>query len=170
MESALIVAVPEVEPAVRDLRSTLDSAAAWGVPAHVTVLYPFVPPDRLTAAVLREVAATVVAQPRFRVTFERVSWFGESVVWLEPSPDDPFRALISVIWQRFPSYPPYGGAHDEVIPHLTVGHDHPLPVLRDAAAAVSERLPVTAQVSAVRLIAGAHEPGSWHTLCEFPLG
>jgi 2'-5' RNA ligase len=170
METALIVAVPEAEPAVRDLRSTLDTAFAWGVPAHVTVLYPFVPPDRLTAAVLRDVAATVVAQPRFRVTFERVSWFGENVVWLKPSPDDPFRKLTSAVWQRFPSYPPYGGEHDEIIPHLTVGHDHPLPVLRAAAATVSARLPVTAQVNTARLIAGSDEPGSWHTLCEFPLG
>ncbi|HZM82355.1 MAG TPA: 2'-5' RNA ligase family protein [Candidatus Limnocylindrales bacterium] len=170
MESALIVAVPEAEPAVRDLRSKLDRAYAWGVPAHVTVLYPFVPPDQLTAAVLREVAATVVAQPRFRVTFERVSWFGEDVLWLQPSPDDPFRALTSVIWQRFPSCPPYGGAHDDVIPHLTVGHDHPLPILREAAATATARLPITARVGAVRLIAGTDEPGSWHTLCEFPLG
>ena len=170
MQSALIVAVPEAEPAVRDLRSTLDRASSWGVPAHVTVLYPFVPPDRLTAAVLRDVAATIVAQPRFRVRFEQVSWFGENVVWLKPSPDDPFRALTSAIWQRFPEYPPYEGEFDDVIPHMTVGHDQPLPVLRAAAATVSARLPVSAEVGAVRLIAGGTEPGSWHTLCEFPLG
>lgn len=169
MESALIVAVPEAEPVVYELRSSLDTAFRWGVPAHVTVLYPFVPPDLITADVLRTVATAVGTQPRFRVTFERVSWFGEDVLWLAPSPDGPLRALTSVVWQKFPAYPPYGGVHEDVVPHLTVGHGHPLPVLRDAAATVSTRLPVVAQVSAVRLIAGTQEPGSWHTLCEFPL-
>jgi hypothetical protein len=32
MESALIVAVPEAEPAIRELRSSLDTAFRWGVP------------------------------------------------------------------------------------------------------------------------------------------
>ena len=45
-ESAVIVAVPAAEPAVRAHRQQFDRAAAWGVPAHVTVLYPFVPPFR----------------------------------------------------------------------------------------------------------------------------
>jgi 2'-5' RNA ligase len=169
MESALIVAVPEAEPAVCELRSSLDTASGWGVPAHVTVLYPFIPPDLITAGVLRDVAAAIGEQPRFRVTFDRVSWFGEDVVWLAPSPADPFRALTSVVWQRFPAYPPYAGEHQEVVPHLTVGHGQPLPVLREAAETVAAQLPVTAEVSAVRLIAGTQEPGSWHTLCEFPL-
>ena len=48
--SALIVAVAEAEPAVADHRERLDRAATWGVPAHITVLYPFLPPADLEAA------------------------------------------------------------------------------------------------------------------------
>jgi hypothetical protein len=33
------------EPAVSRHRARLDRAAAWGVPAHVTILYPFVTPS-----------------------------------------------------------------------------------------------------------------------------
>jgi hypothetical protein len=47
-ESALVVVVPEAEAAVNAHRRRLDPAAAWGVPAHVTVLYPFAPPHTLT--------------------------------------------------------------------------------------------------------------------------
>ena len=43
-ESALLVAVPAAEPAVAAHRSRLDTSAAVGVPAHITVLYPFLPP------------------------------------------------------------------------------------------------------------------------------
>ena len=37
----------ETEQAVGPFRARYDRAAAWGVPAHVTVLYPFLPPSRI---------------------------------------------------------------------------------------------------------------------------
>jgi hypothetical protein len=57
MRSAVTVLVPAVEPAVARHRRDLDASATWGVPAHVTVLFPFVAPEpddgfrRLTTAV-----------------------------------------------------------------------------------------------------------------------
>ena len=50
--SALLVAVPEAEPAVAEHRARLDSSARDGVPAHLTVLYPFLPPASIDRAVL----------------------------------------------------------------------------------------------------------------------
>ncbi|SCG72753.1 2'-5' RNA ligase superfamily protein [Micromonospora humi] len=84
-ETALIVAVPETERAVGRFRSTLDRAAGWGVPAHVTVLYPFLPPDRVDDDVLTTLRLVFDATPRFDVTFAEVSWFGDTVVWLSPA-------------------------------------------------------------------------------------
>ena len=49
-QSAVLVPVPEAERAVSRHRTRLDRAAAWGVPAHVTILYPFVAPSAITAA------------------------------------------------------------------------------------------------------------------------
>lgn len=43
-EPALVVPVPGVESLVGDCRRRWDPAAGWGVPAHVTVLHPFVSP------------------------------------------------------------------------------------------------------------------------------
>ena len=39
--TALIVEVPEAEPAVGALRLEHDRSAARGVPAHITILFPF---------------------------------------------------------------------------------------------------------------------------------
>jgi 2'-5' RNA ligase superfamily len=168
--SALVVAVPEAEEAVGSSRAALDAAAALGVPAHVTVLYPFLPPARIDDRVLSVVRATVAAVPRFAVRFRHVGWFGETVVWLAPEPGGPFRALTAAIWRRFPETPPYEGAYPDSTPHLTVGHDQPLPRLVQAAEAVSARLPVDATIGSVRLMRGSPEPGSWHTVTEFALG
>jgi hypothetical protein len=52
-DSAVLVPVPEAERVVNRLRAGLGRAAALGVPAHVTVLYPFVAPSAITAARLK---------------------------------------------------------------------------------------------------------------------
>jgi 2'-5' RNA ligase len=169
-QTALIVPVPEAEDAVGPFRMSLDRAASWGVPAHVTVLYPFLPPDRINDDVLAAVAEVVRAIPRFVVTFTHVEWFARTVVWLAPEPAHPFRALTASVCRLFPDTPPYGGAHTDIVPHLTIGHDVPHHELDRAATAVSGSLPIRAEIDVVRLIAGSPEPDSWRTRCEFPLG
>jgi hypothetical protein len=47
-------------------RQHLDAAATWGVPAHVTVLYPFVEP----AQVDDDLVATLVRAARCVASFE----------------------------------------------------------------------------------------------------
>ena len=169
-ETALIIAVPEAEQAVGRFRATLDTAARWGVPAHVTVLYPFLPPDRINDDVLTTLSQIFEATPRFDASFADVKWFGDTVVWLAPQPDDAFRQLTVAVWRRFPEVPPYAGAHADVVPHLTIGHDAPRHLLTHAAEAVVSQLPIRAGVESVRLIAGVPEPDSWHTVAEFRLG
>lgn len=169
-ETALIVAIPEAEAAVAEHRARLDRAAAWGVPAHVTVLYPFLAPARIDHAVLAAISDAAAAVPRFSVTFARIGWFGEHVAYLAPDPDGPFRDLTTQVWQRFRDAPPYRGEFDDVVPHLTLGHDHPVPELTRAAQDVGAHLPIRADVTAVRLIAGAVGITPWRALAEFPLG
>lgn len=169
-ESAVLVVVPEAEPVVGAYRARLDRAAGWGVPAHVTVLYPFVPPERIDAAVLAALGAAVASVPAFDLVLRRLRWFDERVLWLAPEPDAPFVELTRAVCARFPEHRPYGGAHNDVIPHLTVGHDVPVGVLRAAADAVAPRLPVRAAVTGVQVMAGSAQPYSWRVLASLPLG
>ena len=53
-QSALIIEVPEAEPAVARHRERLDPSAALGIPAHITLLYPFLPPAAVSSPVLAE--------------------------------------------------------------------------------------------------------------------
>jgi 2'-5' RNA ligase len=169
-QSALIVPIPEAEQAVGRWRAALDRAAGWGVPAHVTVLYPFLAPERLDDDVLTAVGEAIASVPSFAADFTHVRWFGDTVAWLAPTPDEPFRALTTAVWRRFPEAAPYEGAFDDVVPHLTFGHDHPMPALTEAADAIAASLPIRAAVGVAHLITGTTQPGSWHTVREFPLG
>ncbi|HYN75465.1 MAG TPA: 2'-5' RNA ligase family protein [Candidatus Limnocylindria bacterium] len=171
-ETAVLVPVPTAEPVVGTHRTRLDPAARWGVPAHVTVLYPFVPPTELTDVHLKLLAATVGAVSAFTCTFSRTAWFGQEVLWLAPDPDGPFRALTTAVSTAFPDYPPYGGAYADVIPHLTVGEQDAdgADALRAAEAEVRPRLPFGTSVDSVLVLAGAPVDGAWQTLCALPLG
>ena len=169
-QTALIVPIPEAEVVVGRFRASLDRSASWGVPAHVTVLYPFLPPDRIDDTVLAAVRDVVAAVPRFDVSLSHVAWFGDTVVYLAPQPDRPFRDLTAAVWRQFPDAPPYLGAFDDVIPHLTIGHDAARPVLAEAAAAVVAQLPIRAIVDHVQLIAGTPGQSPWPILREFALG
>ncbi len=170
-ETAVLVPVPEAERVVSPHRARLDGAAALGVPAHVTVLFPFVPPSEITPSVVDALAAAVAAVGAFGCEFPAASWFGENVLYLAPRPDEPFRALTRAVCAAFPGYLPYGGAVADPIPHLTVG-DRPaggVADLRAAEAAVLPGLPVRSRVDRVWLMAGSDAPGSWHILSELPL-
>lgn len=169
-ESAVLVAVPVAEPVVAAHRARFDQAAQWGVPAHVTVLYPFVPPAEIDGGTLETLGAAVGAVPRFSATWRSTGWFGADVLWLAPEPDRPFRALTASVCDAFPGYPPYGGRFDDVVPHLTIGDHGSADELRAAERDVLERLPISMDVSTIRLMCGTNAPGSWRTIADLPLG
>ncbi len=170
-ETALIVPISAAERVVGRHRRTLDHSALWGVPAHVTVLYPFVPPCDIVAGTIAQVGAALAGVDAFECAFARVGWFGDDVAWLGPEPEAPFRALTGAVWRRFPDHPPYRGAFEDVIPHLTIGSTRvaDLESMRRAADDVRAALPFAAWVDRVALIAGTDRPDSWRTLAEFPL-
>jgi 2'-5' RNA ligase len=171
-QTALIVAVPDLERAVAEHRRRLDVAASWGVPAHVTVLYPFVAPGAVDAELIAGLGEALASVEPFDCEFARSQWFGEDVVWLAPDPDQPFRDLTDAVWRRFPQHPPYGGAFDDVVPHVTVGDSRggSLADLRAAEVATRAHLPIRTRIERVLLIAGTDAPDSWRTIGEFSLG
>lgn len=150
--------MPEAEPAVGAIRLARDPSAALGVPAHITILFPFLAPDQVDEAALREVFARF---PAFDFALDRVEQFENGVVWLRPAPQWRFADLTAAVWQRWPGTPPYEGAFDEVIPHLTVS-ETPLDV--------DLGLPIAARAREVVLIEEDEPSGRWNARTHIPLG
>jgi 2'-5' RNA ligase len=170
-QSAIIVPVPAAEAVVARHRRFLDRSAAWGVPAHVTVLYPFVPPAALDNGTVAAAAAAVASVAAFDCTFVATRWFGSDVLWLEPRPAEPLRRLTRAVWAAFPGYPPYEGVHDGIEPHLTVG-ERALGgpgALEAAEAAVLPALPFSQHVDHAVLVVGSGQPRSWRIQARLPL-
>jgi 2'-5' RNA ligase len=167
--SYLIIAVPEAEPAVAQHRQRLDSSAANGVPAHITVLGPFMPTETIDAPVLAKLDRLFAGASRFRFRLDHTDWFGEDVVWLAPRDPGPFRALTQRVHEAFPGFPPFEGQFGDVVPHLTVGQGHPVSDLRAAESAVQSHLPIDAQATAVTLVTRQFAGGRWTATATFSL-
>jgi 2'-5' RNA ligase len=163
-QSALIVPVADAEPVVGDWRANHDPSAAAGMPAHVTVLYPFIPPESIDAASEQELEALAGAFPRFRFELADVGRF-PGVLYLDPKPREPFVRLTQLVVARWPDYPPYGGEFDEVVPHLTVAQGSDPPGLGNA---LSEKLPLAAEAREVQLMT-QDRAGRWSVKASFPL-
>jgi 2'-5' RNA ligase len=155
-QTALIVVVPEADAYVRDIRLQHDSSAVLGVPAHITLLYPFAGSDEVDEQALGELLAGHTA---FEFVLDRIERWNDGIVWLHPEPSQPFAELTAAIWRRWPDYPPYAGTIERVIPHLTVS-ERPIQLELD--------LPIRSRADTVSLIEQASD-GTWSTRRLFPL-
>jgi 2'-5' RNA ligase len=163
----LIVPVPEAEDILQTWRARLGPTIEASVPAHVTILFPFLTLAELDADGLADLHAHFLRTPSVEVMFSTAALFPD-VVYLAPEPRDWFIGCTQALSARF-GLLPYGGLHSEVVPHLTVAR-HPDPaVLADIAQQLTTALPLVTQVREVWLMEEL-AAGGWSHTATFPLG
>jgi 2'-5' RNA ligase len=167
IESALLVPVPEATALIGEHRLRLDPAAAAGVPEHVTLLYPFLHPEKIGPAVHARLSAIFCEIPPFRFCLREVAWFGEEVMWLRPEPALPFKQMTELLVAEF-GLLPYGGVHDEVVPHLTIAQGQ-AGEGRRISPGISSGLPIEATADRVHLMVSS-EQERWSLVDQFTLG
>jgi 2'-5' RNA ligase len=152
--SGLIIEVTAAEETVGTWRRRLDPQAQIGVPPHITVLYPFIPPTELDTATLEKLRQLLGPVRAFSFDLVRTDWFGDhAALWLAPEPAEPFIQLTRTLAKAFPLYPPYGGQFDGTVPHLTVGPGGDTDELLQAERELKAQLPLGAAAEAVTLMA-----------------
>jgi len=85
----LLIEVPEAEAAVAGHRDRLNANASLGIPAHVTVLSPFMAPEAIGAPVLGELQRLFAACRGFRFELTGTGWFGDEVLRVIPPRSGP---------------------------------------------------------------------------------
>ena len=137
METALVLLVPEADLAVAPWREQHDPAAARGMPAHITVLYPFMPYTEIDVRVHNNLAGIFGNHAAFALQLEHWARF-PGVLYLRPEPSEPIAAMTRDVMACFPDWPLYGGAFPEITPHLTVAQTD-----EAVAAELAEHVPRT---------------------------
>ncbi|MGW7316027.1 2'-5' RNA ligase family protein [Streptomyces sp. NPDC054854] len=166
-QTGLIIPIPEAEPTLRGWRERLDPSAEAGVPAHVTVLFPFLDASRLDPHVDSALADLVGRHRPFDLRFATSGRFPD-VLYLVPEPDAPLHRLTRSIVERWPEAPPYGGRFTETVPHLTVAQGQDDTVLDVIEADLAGTLPFTSHVSTVELM--VYDGSRWQERASYPLG
>jgi hypothetical protein len=81
----------------------------------------------------------------------RVATLADATV-LVPEPAEPFAALTRLLWDEWPECPPYGGAYDDIAPHVVVAIDPSAAERSAIEAALTPLLPLTARAAEVLLV------------------
>ena len=155
-ETAIVALVPELGPLV--------PVGARGMPPHVTLLYPFADDDAVDR-LLPDAAGVFARFAPFEASFAEVRRWPETL-YLEPDPAGTFVELTEALVTAFPEYPPYGGAHDEIVPHLTVAHGDET-LFDELAAQLRPALPVRVRIERAWLMVDS--PAGWQRHTPFPL-
>jgi 2'-5' RNA ligase len=169
-ETALICRVPEAERYIARYRERFDPSARRNVPAHVTILYPFMPPAQVDSGVIDELRAIATAVRCFEYRLAETRRFPVAL-YLAPQPEDSFAALTAAVFRAFPDYPPFEGKFATVVPHVTVAHADEAQLCEievELRIALASGSPLRARCSEMVLI--ENSSGRWEELQRFPLG
>ena len=163
-ESAFIVRVPEAEACVGRLRERFDASARLGVPAHITVLAPFMSPELVTTTVIREAQAALSQVPSFAFSLATVARFA-ATAYLAPEPAQSFIALTEALVRAFPGFLPFRGEHASVVPHLTVANGSAVEAevaAAELAALIQAHGPINSACNSVTLL--ENSSGRWKAM------
>ncbi len=162
-ETALTILIPEADPLMRE-----------PFPAHVSVLFPFLHGTRVDACVRARLGDLVGGHEAFTLTFAEFGRY-PGVLYLDPWPVDPLRALTKSVVATWPECAPYGGIFGEegLQPHLTLANSVPPGSGQAAAydaieAELAPRLPLTVSVREVTLV--TWDGARWCPTQRFSLG
>lgn len=166
-DSSLFITVPEAESLVGRWRAQYDRTAPVGFPAHVTLLYPFLPPKLISDSVMRDLDELFAAIPPFSFKLSGVCGF-RGLVWLAPEPAEPFMRLTGELCAAYPQLRPYGDGTRTVPPHLTVARSQDIEFLHEVTRELTDALPVTASAHEVCLL--TEDQPTWRIHSRYQLG
>jgi 2'-5' RNA ligase len=156
---------PQLEPVRAEFHA---EEVAAGVPLHVTLLYPFAPPDRIDEGAL---AGFFAGYEAFTLKLSGLATWPR-VVYAVPEPRELLLAIMHSLFEKYPEYPPYEGEIAEPEPHATLSELKPGESLEAIAEGIRTRtesmFPLTCQIRDVALLE-EHEPDRWRERRRFPL-
>lgn len=158
--TSLLFLVPEAQ----DLFDAVGGATPGGIPAHITVLYPFIPPIRATQQTRDELAQLAAETDRFSVTITSLAQY-EITTYLDLEPEAPIQALTHHIFDHWPNYPPYGDIDLYIQPHMALAQGV---IPSDVEATALPYLPVNAEITHLTMMVRRWS-GRWMIDSEFPL-
>ncbi len=158
--STLLFLIPEAQTVF----DAVGNGTPGGISAHITVLYPFIPPYRITSATIKAIAGVIEPVEPFSVSAPAMGHH-ETTTFLNVEPSLGVTELTARIFDRWPEHPPYGLANQDIPPHITLA-DEMLP--DELAETVDPHLPIAIELHELVLMTRRWS-GQWKVRERFPL-
>lgn len=168
MSSAVIVRA-HLPAALERIRRRSIADTADGVPAHLTMLYPFIEGSDLDGGVRRSIAAIARRHRPFDYRLVELRRWPDTI-YVAVDPVEPFVRLQADLAAAFPDHPIYGQpAVFQFVPHVSVVEGPRLASAVDRTPPDRLGLPAPARATSLELIASG-PTGRWKTVWRIPLG
>lgn len=147
----LLLVTPDAEPLVGRWRAEHDWATRFGIPAHITVRTPFLPPEQWTDPALSRLEMFLPIDVTLARLEDRA---GALVIVVEP--DEHLRELTDETTRTWPTLPPHKGNRATFAYHVTVVRTRDQQVRAHASEAIAPHLPT--RVTGTEMWATAGSP------------
>lgn len=165
-QTGLVIPVSAADALLASVKARYPGAVREGVPAHVSLLYPFVAVAELDERVTIGLGELLVEQTPMRVQFAECYRRGGFVA-LRPDPIGGLQDLVSEARRRWPDVVPYEGIYDDVEPHLTVALRCSEETAVTIEQEVTAELPISTELREAWLVAFE---GQWTLRGQFKFG
>jgi hypothetical protein len=155
----LLLITPDAEPLVGRWRAEHDAAARFGIPAHVTVRTPFLPPGQWQDPALSLLESFLPIEVRLARLEDRP---GGLVVLVEP--DDALREITEAVGLQWPTLPPHRDNRPDLAYHITVVRTANDRIRSQACEAIAPQLPLKVTGTQMWASAGSFEEGLRHAV------
>jgi len=117
--TGLVIPAPSVDALLLSVALRYPGAVREGVPAHVSLLYPFIPVIDLDETVYTALRQLFAKQPSMSIKFSECRRRND-FVYLHPEPLSELVNLTNKVQRLWPNIVPYRGLYKGVEPHLTI--------------------------------------------------
>jgi hypothetical protein len=165
-QTGLVIPVPGADALLGSVGARYPGTVRAGLPAHVSLLYPFVVVAELDERVTTALHELFVEQVSIPVDFVECYRRGGFVA-LRPDPSDGLTELLSKTHRRWPDVVPYAGVYRDLEPHLTVAMGCSEQMAMRIEQEVTAELPICAELREAWLLAFE---GQWKLRDRFEFG
>lgn len=118
-QSVILIPAPSADPIISKWRKRYDQVVLHGIPSHITLLFPFKDPSKITPEIIQKLKGIFSNVKQFSFVLDRIKTF-PNVIFLDPNPREEFIKLTEAIVHVFPENPPYERKYKSINPHTTI--------------------------------------------------
>ncbi len=169
LQSVILIPIPSADPVIGEWRKKYDHVALHGIPAHITLLFPFKESSQITQEIIKKLEGIFLKVKQFPFTLDRINTF-PNVIFLDPNPRDEFIKLIEAIVHIFPENSPYEGKYSSINPHATIAQISDIEKTDSLKKQIEEDISINFPIQCLAKEAWLmieDEKGEWHIQSKF---